>query len=123
VGIILGSSTAAAVADDMALIEIDLIRVRGKRAPDRIFALLGDGALASDATFRRLAAANAGMRSAHAAQDWAEVAARLDDMEALSADLDLGLDAYIALMRARLRVFVETPPPPGWDGVVDALSK
>lgn len=123
VGIILGSYTAAAVAGEMALIEIDLIRVKGKREPDRIFALLGDGALAAKDPFRQLAAANAAMRTAYAAQDWAEVTARLDEMAGLSATLDLSLAAYIALMRARLRVFAETPPPPGWDGVFDALSK
>jgi len=123
VGIILGSTTAAAVAEDLALIEIDLIRVKGKTEPARIFALLGDRDLASDETFRRLADANATMRRAYAAQDWVEVTARLDDMAGLSDALDLGLDAYIALIRERLRVFAGTPPPPGWDGVFDALTK
>jgi adenylate cyclase len=41
VSIILGQSTAVAVQERYAVVEIDLLRVKGKKEPERIFALFG----------------------------------------------------------------------------------
>ena len=41
ISVILGDNTAMAVADTLAVVEIDLIRVKGKNEPERIHALLG----------------------------------------------------------------------------------
>src|SRR3546814_130875 len=51
--IILGQATAEALGSRAAYVELDLIRVKGKREPQRIFALLGGPALMEDGDVRR----------------------------------------------------------------------
>ena len=123
VGIILGAATADAVADNFALLELDLIRVKGKTEPERIFALLGDDALRITPRFRALAAANAEMRAAYAAQDWATVRPLLGRIEELAGELGLDLAGYVALYRDRVATFLAAPPPQTWDGVTAAETK
>lgn len=120
---VLGATTAAEVADAFAIIEIDLIRVRGKTEPERIFALLGDVGLGRDPRFAELRIANEDMRAAYAAHDWSRVLSALDRIEALALELGLTLDAYVTLYRQRTDAFLIAPPPPDWDGVFAAEVK
>ena len=53
--IILGSRTASLVRDDFALLELDVIRVKGKTEPEVIYALLGTKELAAQPHFIELA--------------------------------------------------------------------
>ncbi|RMD65182.1 MAG: hypothetical protein D6826_00690 [Alphaproteobacteria bacterium] len=69
--IVLGAVTAARVASRFALLEIDLIRVRGKVKPERIFALLGDAVLAGQDDVRTLMTEVATMLACYQARDWA----------------------------------------------------
>lgn len=64
VGIVTGELTKT-LADDMAFLELDLITVKGKTIPERIFALLGDEALSSSAEFQGLAGLHAKMLAAY----------------------------------------------------------
>lgn len=123
VGIILGAATAEAVHGEFALIELDLIRVKGKTEPERIFALLGDDARRIAPRFRALAAANTEMRAAYARQDWARVRPLLDRIEEIDGEMGLGLAGHVALYRARAATFLDAPPPESWDGVTAAEAK
>jgi len=123
VKIVLGEATARAADDGFALIEIDLIRVKGKTAPERIFTLLGGAEMRADPQFVALAAANAGMRAAYGAQDWATVLPALERIEVLGRALDLPLDGYVALYRERCETFLAAPPLADWDGVYTAEVK
>src|SRR3546814_6011978 len=51
VPVLVGEATAAAAGHDFALLEIDRIRVVGKQAPERIFALLGGPDMTSSDAF------------------------------------------------------------------------
>src|SRR3546814_12308133 len=53
VDIVLGQATAEAVGSRATYVELDLIRVKGKREPQRIFALLGGPELMEDPEVRR----------------------------------------------------------------------
>ena len=64
VDIILGEATVSALDGCYALLELDLIQVKGRQRPARIFALLGGAALADDPAFIVFAAAHAAMVSA-----------------------------------------------------------
>ncbi len=122
-GIILGSATARAVEGRFAMIELDLLRVKGKMAPERVFGLLGDEAMRTRPDFAELEAANTAMRAAYSAQDWDAAEAALDRLEAAGAPLDLDMTGYVALYRRRIAALRANPPGEGWDGVHVATDK
>jgi adenylate cyclase len=76
VPIIAGESTAAK-AQGFAFLELDATALRGKERPERIFALIGDEAVAIGGRFRELALAHAALRSAMQSGDMKAAAARL----------------------------------------------
>ena len=122
-GIILGTATARAVGDRFAMLELDLLRVKGKMEPERVFGLIGDEAVRARPEFAALDAANAQMRAAYAAQDWDGAEAALDRLEAAGGPLELDLSGYAGLYRRRLVTLRADPPGEGWDGVHVATDK
>ena len=114
---IVGESTAAR-AGDYAFLEIDLLKVKGKTAATRVFALLGDGALRQSKDFINLTERHGEFLSRYRAQDWSTAEALSRDCETIS-----GLDRLYALYRERIAFFRSNPPPPQWDGTAEALSK
>jgi adenylate cyclase len=106
VGIVCDETTAAAVAGDHVLRELDTIRVRGRMRPERIFQVLADAAAcpALDA-YRR-------GRAALETREWTAAVAAF--AEACATDPD---DRPAALMLARARALAVDPPGDGWDGV------
>ena len=64
VDVILGEATVSALDGRYALLELDLIQVKGRQRPARIFALLGGAALADDPAFTAFAAAHDRMMAA-----------------------------------------------------------
>lgn len=121
--VIVGSATEAAARDDFALLEIDLIRVKGKLQAERIFTLLGDAALRGSPAFGAASAANARMLAAYRTQDWDGAGAALAEVEALSSPFGGRLAGYLALYRRRIAAGRADPPGEGWDGVYDATDK
>jgi adenylate cyclase len=119
--IVIGSSTAAAAAGEFALLEIDLIRVKGRNEPDVIHALLDDGALARKPAFAALIETNQAMLDRFRARDWTGA------LEALAAcrnrTIDLGLEEFYEMYETRIRAFQADPPPADWDGVFEAQFK
>src|SRR5206468_6836355 len=70
VGVVICEDTAAAVGDDHPLRELDVIRVRGRRQPSRIFQVLTEDRPVCAAALEAYADGRAGM----AAGKWAEAA-------------------------------------------------
>jgi len=118
VDIVIGETTRAA-APSWAALELDLIAVMGKREAVRIYALLGDGALAATAEFKALAARQEAMLARYRAQDWAGARAAL----ALCRGLDPARAELYDLYAERIEYFAANPPGPDWDGVFVATSK
>jgi adenylate cyclase len=119
VGTVVGESTTAR-APDFAFLELDLLKVKGKTAATRVFALLGDNALKQSPDFIRLAERHQEFLARFRAKDW-------DAAEALSRECEqlntARLDRLYALYRERIDFFRANPPPPQWDGTAEALSK
>ena len=84
-----------------------------------IYGLLGDGTLGRSAAFARLRDANAYMLAAYRTRDWDAA----DRLAAECAALEGAPAALYALHRARIAAFRETPPPEGWNGVYEWLTK
>lgn len=108
-------------APDFAVVELDLLRVKGKREPARIFALMGDATRRQDAGFAALADAQARFLVAYRAGEFGEAVRLLDEAEQAATDFGWQ-QQYYEVMRTRLRRLVSEPPA-GWDGVYEATEK
>jgi adenylate cyclase len=102
-----------------AVLELDLIRVKGKTVPVRIFTLHGGPEAASGEDFKALAARHAAMLDAYRRRRWDETAAALGDCRRLEPRLHKLYDLY----SDRLAAFRAASPGPDWDGVFTATSK
>lgn len=122
--VVLGHATASVTCDTFAIMEIDILRVKGKTQAEQVFALLGDEDLAQDPAFLALKALNTDMLSAFRAQEWTVARSILAQMEATDAQLNSAdLSIYCAVYADRIAGFEITPPDADWDGTADALSK
>jgi adenylate cyclase len=120
VPIVVGSALAAQLGG-FALLELDRVRVVGRDAPETIFALLGDAALAETAAMGAVAAAQGEMLAAYRAQEWDTALALLRE-HAGTYDA-AGLSALAELYRVRGEALRVEPPGAEWDGVYQAVSK
>lgn len=123
VDIIIGDATRAAIEDDFATLELDLITVKGKSLPERIHVLLGRADLKATPEFQSLTARMAQMLSAYRAQDWDDADAALTQTQAAAQSAGVDLDAFFEIYAQRITEYRLTPPPPGWDGAYVATSK
>jgi adenylate cyclase len=121
VPIIIGSATAEAVAADFALIEADVVRVKGKSRPEVVYALLGETEVAASPEFKQLKDQWSHLLLRYRKQDWAGVTELADRCRGLCTKF--GLDGLVNLYRDRSRQFSSLPPPADWDGVYAAEFK
>ena len=121
VEILVGSATAEQLSDH-ALIELDLIRVVGRQAPERIFALVGSTALAQDSSFQGLRAHVEKALALYRAQNWDEAYTAFDQAKRqMTPTINIG--DYFDVMTTRIEVYKTSPPGPDWDGVHIATEK
>jgi adenylate cyclase len=118
VGIIIGEATRAA-APSWAALELDLIAVKGKHEAVRIYALLGDEALAQSPDFLAHAARHDRMLGLYRAQDWAAASEALAECRSRGSEF-AGL---YELYAERIAYFATNPPGDGWDGVFVSETK
>ena len=121
VDVILGETTYEQ-AGEHAVLELDLIRVKGKSRPARIFGLLGDHALKLSERFRTLTLHHQAMLAAYRAQRWTEAKELMSDCLAMDTDRTRLRKLY-ALYEQRINTFQISSPGPQWDGVYVATSK
>lgn len=103
-----------------AYLELDLILVKGKTKPVRIFTLVGDEAVATNPAFVALKISHDALLAAYRAQQWAEARHHLHACRAEAPEL---MTPFYALYEHRIREFEAAPPPPDWDGVYTATVK
>ena len=115
---VIGEATAAQ-AGDFPMIELDLIAVKGKTEPVRIFTLLGDRSRLASREFQELRDRHGRMLTAYRTRDWGSARALLADCRASAPELGSLYDLY----RARIDAFEASPPGPDWQGVYIAESK
>ncbi|WP_220084048.1 CHASE2 domain-containing protein [Roseovarius marisflavi] len=121
--IVLGESTARAVEREFAVIELDLIRVKGKTRPERIFGLLGGVEMREDSAFAALSETNSAMRTAYNQKDWTGAQSALDRLMGDAKALHIDIADYAALYVRRIQAFSENAPGDEWDGVYVAETK
>ena len=121
VPILIGSRTAEAVFAQLALLEVDLIRVKGKTGPEVIYAVVGRTDVAESSDFKSLADTWAKMLVCYRKQDWSGVTEKLEQCR--PAIEKFGLGELRNLYKDRTDRFTKTPPPADWDGVFTAETK
>ena len=119
VNILISEATAAHVPD-FASLELDMIRVKGKNEPVRIFTLLGEEDMAAQASFRQWHERHGQMMAAYRAAAFDDALRLIGECRALSGGT---LDGFYAVFAARIEDMKAEPPAPGWDGVYVATSK
>jgi adenylate cyclase len=119
VPIVVGERTAAAAAG-LALIELDLISVKGKELPARVFGLLGDERVRSEAGFAELSAGQSRLIALYRTRRFAEAQVCLAE---LRRRFPGKLADVWGLYQQRIQHWQQTPPPPDWDGRAIADSK
>ncbi|MCW5770422.1 MAG: adenylate/guanylate cyclase domain-containing protein [Rhodospirillaceae bacterium] len=119
VAVLIGEETRS-LAPEFAAIEVDLIRVKGKTAPTRVYALLGGPERAQTDAFKAIDAYQASFLVAYRAAEWDAAERALEQLRASGGPELAGLCAVYA---DRLAAFRHHPPPAGWDGVYVAESK
>lgn len=119
--IIIGSRTAAAVADQFALLEIESIRVKGKVEPEVIYTIVGRAETARTSEFESLQDHWAQLLVCYRKQDWTGA---LKAANVYHYDWEkFGLGGLIDSYADRIRRLEQAPPAPDWDGVFVAETK
>jgi adenylate cyclase len=113
--ILLCSETAKRCGNDFAMLEIDRVRVKGKRDAATIYTLLGGTDLRRQSHFRAFRGAFTEMREHYARGDWPGARLALDRSRRNneSAQLAKLLDLY----ESRLSALEARPATTEWDGV------
>ncbi len=93
----LASEETQAEATDLAWLEVDCVRVKGRAAPTRLFALVGDDAMARSAAFNALRARHSAMLESYRACRFAEAAGLANRLADENADLAMLYRAFAVL--------------------------
>ena len=104
----------------MAMLELDLIKVKGKSEPARIFALVGDESVAAGIDFRKWADKHEKMIENYRSQDFDSVFKCARECVSLSGER---LKTFYELYQSRASGLMRKPPGKDWDGVYEALQK
>lgn len=120
VNILIGEETYNAVPEFAAL-EMDLIKVKGKNKPVRVFALFGDETLAQEQAFIELRSKHDQMIAAYRKGEFENALSLLKECKKQTV---INLDITYALYKDRIAKLLKNPPPAGeWDGVYEAKTK
>jgi len=118
---ILGSRTGEKAKEKFAILELDLIAVKGKTEPETIYALLGREDIAGDVRFQELRKLYSTMLYCYRSRDWEGALEAINLCQ--SSENNFGLTALFGLYRTRIEAFRESAPPPDWAGVFVAETK
>jgi len=116
--VILGETTAEFVPG-YALVELDLIAVKGKQDAAKIYGLLGDASHAVDPDFIETRRLVTHFLELYRARKWDEAHAEAEILKKHNRHLEKFADLY----QSRIAAFRKTPPPDDWDGVFRAENK
>ncbi len=124
--ILIGESTYQAAkasidagAPPLAFLELDLIALKGKVLPERIYAVIGGTEIAEADDYAPLVAGQEKLLADYRGQNWD---AAEQQAKSLAAQYD-ALAGYYAMLVNRIQYYRENSPDTDWDGHYIALSK
>ncbi|MCP4617982.1 MAG: adenylate/guanylate cyclase domain-containing protein [Bradyrhizobium sp.] len=119
--IIVGSKTAMAVKEKFAILELDFIMVKGKKEPEVIYAIAGREDVAQSGAFQRLRNLTIEMLACYRNRDWDGALVAIE--RGRKSDDGKSLSSLYRLYEARIRSYMESPPPADWNGAYALLTK
>jgi len=119
--IVIGSRTAEGAKQKFAVMEIDLIMVKGKKQPEAVFTVLGRSEVEADPRCKDLRETNAQMLSRFRNQKWDEAVELIARCRKFANGFDLS--GLYDMYEERIELYRADPPGPGWDGVYEAETK
>ncbi|WP_159006672.1 adenylate/guanylate cyclase domain-containing protein [Bradyrhizobium sp. S69] len=119
--IIVGSTTALAVKEKFAILELDFIMVKGKKEPEVIYAVAGREDIAQSGRFQRLRNLTIEMLACYRGRDWDGALAVIERGRGTGEAHSLEL--LYQLYEARIRDYQKNPPPEDWNGAFALLTK
>jgi adenylate cyclase len=119
--IIVGSNTALAAEDKLAILELDFIMVKGKTEPEVIYAVTGREEMAQTERFQQMRNLTVELLTCYRNRDWDGALSSIE--RGRNSDIGHQLDAFYALYEKRIRAYRENPPPKNWNGAFALLTK
>jgi adenylate cyclase len=120
VGLAIGERTAELITSTgMAKIELDLVRVKGRNTPSRLFTL-ADTLEVPDGRIPELVALHESFIELYRSQQWDEAEAKMHQCEAIGAP---GLEKLYHIYADRMAEYRAEPPGADWDGAYTATEK
>lgn len=119
--IIAGSKTALAVKDELAIVEIDFVAVKGKTEPEVIYAIVGRREMAETADFQALRNLAIAMLACYRDRNWTDALTAI--AQAREADEAGTFATLLKLYEERIWAFQIVPPAADWNGVERLLVK
>ncbi|MBT4355338.1 MAG: CHASE2 domain-containing protein, partial [Rhodospirillaceae bacterium] len=114
------SETTKMAAPEFATIELDLIQVKGKTVPVRIFALIGDAQVLASEWFKDMSAVHAELILEYRRQNWENAKSLIVKARASAGNK---FDGLYDLFSSRILEYESNPPGSEWDGVFIATDK
>jgi adenylate cyclase len=121
VPIIIGPKTGEKAKEKFAILELDLVTVKGRSEPETIYALLGPEEMLSDSRFQELRKLWSTMIYCYRSRDWEGALEAIELCR--SAEDNFGLGVPFDLYLKRIRTFQESAPPDDWSGIFIAQTK
>jgi len=121
VDIIIGEQTYRE-APDFAAIEMDIVQVKGRNKPERIFNLRGGKEMKESAQFRDLNTHHQKMLIAYRAQNWEAALKMIEECRELDYP-QTRLRALYNVYDKRIHSFIKNPPGEEWSGITIAITK
>jgi adenylate cyclase len=119
--LVIGSRTAERAKSRFAVMEIDLIQVKGKKQPEVVFTVLGRSEVGEDPRCRELCDLNAQMLATYRQQKWDDATVLIERCRKLASSF--GAAGLYEMYLDRIEAYKADPPPPDWNGVYEAESK
>ena len=121
VPIIIGSKTGEKAKEKFAVLEIDLVTVKGKTESETVYTLLGREEVASDIRFQELRKLWSTMIYCYRSRDWEGALEAIELCR--SAEHNFGLGMLFDLYWTRIQAFQASAPPADWTGAFVAETK
>ena len=119
--IVIGSRTAEGAKQKFAVMEIDLIMVKGKKQPEAVFTVLGRSEVEADPRCKELREINAQMLGRFRNQHWDEAVDLIARCRKFANGFDLS--GLYDMYEERIELYRADPPGPDWAGVYEAETK